>query len=311
MNELKDVMKSVFPREVLTEIAEAIPGDCKKNMIIIGSLAAGYHFFAEKGSMAIRTKDADCLLSPRIKAVHAGEAIAEKLFASGWAQADSGNWGKPGNKNTPPDQLPAVRLTPPGKTGWFIELLTVPKSQKDRDRKWVSLKTSRGYFGLPSFGFLSLTNYEPLRIDLGIYIARPEMMALANMLEHPAIGPELMSGMLQGRRIKRSNKDLGRVLAIAYLSTGKDEDIMTEWPKIWQNALQDRFPDDWRNLARNTGAGIRLLLRNETDLAEAYHTCRYGLLAAQPPTMEQLKIAGQRLLQDAVEPLEKMGGIGK
>ena len=75
-----------------------------------------------------------------------------------------------------------------------------------------------------------------------------------------------MSGMLQGRRIKRSNKDLGRVLAIAYLSTGKDEDIMTEWPKIWQNALQDRFPDDWRNLARNTGAGIRLLLRNETDL---------------------------------------------
>ncbi len=306
---MEDAMKSVYPRQVLSEIAGAIPGGCKKNMIIIGSLAVGYHFFVENESMAIRTKDADCLLSPRIKAVPAGEAIAEKLFDSGWVQADSGKWGKPGNENTPTDQLPALRLTPPGRKDWFIELLTVPESQKDRDRKWVSLKTSRGYFGLPSFGFLSLTDFKPLKTALGVYIARPEMMALANMLEHPSISPDLMSGKIHGDKIKRSNKDLGRVLAIAYLSIAKNEDIMTEWPGLWREALQKRFPDDWQNLAQSAGSGIRQLLQSASDLDEAYHTCKYGLLASQQPTMSQLKIAGQRLLQDAVEPLAEMTKI--
>jgi hypothetical protein len=309
MSEMNDVMKSVFPGEVLSEIAKAIPDECKNNIIIIGSLAVGYHFFAGNGSMVVRTKDADCLLSPRIRAVPAGEAIAEKLFDSGWSIKEGGEWNRPGDENTPPDKLPAIRLNPPGNTDWFIELLTVPESSKEREKKWLPFKTSRGYFGLPSFGFLSLTNYDPIKTELGIYVARPAMMALANMLEHPSIGPDLMSGMIQGRRIKRSNKDLGRVLAIAYLSTGKDEDIMTEWPKMWRKALQNRFPDDWQNLARNTGSGIRQLLQSETDLEESYHTCRYGLLASQPPTMEQLKIAGRRLLQDAVEPLEKTGGL--
>ncbi len=306
MSEMEDAMKSVYPRQVLSEIAEAIPDDCKKYMTIIGSLAVGYHFFVENESMAIRTKDADCLLSPRIKAVPAGMEIAEKLFDSGWLQAESGNWGKPGNESTPPDQLPAVRLTPPGGKGWFIELLTVPESQKDRARKWISLKTSRGYFGLPSFGFLSLTDFEPLETELGIRIARPEMMALANMLEHPSISTVLMSGMIHDRKIKRSNKDLGRVLAIACLSTAKNEDIMMEWPGLWRTALKKLFPDDWRNLAQSADSGIRQLLQSESDLDEAYHTCIYGLLASQPLKMDQLKIAGQRLLQDAVEPLVKM-----
>jgi len=218
MSEMKDAMKSVYPRQVLNEIAVAIPEDCKKYMTIIGSLAVGYHFFVENESMAIRTKDADCLLSPRIRAIPAGMEIAEKLFDSGWVQAKSGNWVNPGNENTPPDQLPAVRLTPPGGKDWFIELLTVPESQKDRARKWIPLKTSRGYFGLPSFGFISLTDFEPLETEMGICIARPEMMALANMLEHPSISPDLMSGIIHDRKIKRSNKDLGRVLAIACLS---------------------------------------------------------------------------------------------
>ena len=196
-------------------------------------------------------------------------------------------------------------MNPPGNTDWFIELLTVPEFPSDLDRKWIRLKTSRGYFALPSFGFLSLTNYEPIKTELGIYIARPELMVLANMLEHPEIKPDTMSGLIQGRTIKRSNKDLGRVLAIAYLSTGQDEDVLETWPDIWQKALQDRFPEDWQKLARGSGSGLRQLLRSEPDLNEAYHTCRYGLLAMRPPTLEQLRIAGERLLLDAVELLEK------
>ena len=80
MNHLTGAAKPVSPGAVLAEIVNAIPEECKANMIIIGSLAAGYHFFVEDENMVVRTKDADCLLSPRIAAVSVGEAITEKLF---------------------------------------------------------------------------------------------------------------------------------------------------------------------------------------------------------------------------------------
>ena len=35
-------MKPLSPTEVMAKIAEALPADCKENVIIIGSLAAGY-----------------------------------------------------------------------------------------------------------------------------------------------------------------------------------------------------------------------------------------------------------------------------
>ncbi len=102
--------------------------------------------------------------------------------------------------------------------------------------------TGYGHFGLPSFGFLSLANFNPLPTDAGIAIARPEMMALANLLEHPVIGSDTMSGGFAGRTdIKRSNKDLGRVLAIARLATTRDEDALLTWPKLWEQALQDGY----------------------------------------------------------------------
>lgn len=296
--------KSISPRAVLTEIAEAIPKECKENMIIIGSLAVGYYYFVGNETMVVRTKDADCLLSPRIEAVHAAEAITEKLFDSGWSLFKSGEWTKPGNENTPLLQLPAVRLNPPGNTDWFIELLTVPESPSDLGNQWISLKTKYGCFGIPSFGFLSLTNYEPLETELGLCIARPEMMALANMLEHSEIKPETMSGLIQGREIKRSNKDLGRVLAITYLSTGQNVDSLEKWNEAWQKALKNRFPENWKDLARGIGSGLQELLQSPLDIDEAYHTCRYGLLASHPPSLAQLRIAGERLLQDTIKPIE-------
>lgn len=298
-------MKPVSPRAVLSEIVEAIPEDCKKNMIIIGSLAVGYHFFAENEEMVVRTKDADCLLSPRVEAVHAGEMITNQLLDCGWDFSNAGGWGLPGNENTQLNELSAVRLHPPGKKEWFIELLTVPEDSSDRDKKWKRLHTKHGDFGLPGCGFLSLTNYSPLEKEkLGIKIARPELMALANMLEHPEIKPETMSGLIQNRETKRSNKDLGRVLAIAYLSTAQNPDSLETWSDMWQKALKNRFPENWQELAKKTGSGIRELLGSIPDLDEAYHTCRYGLLASQPPSQEQLRIAGERLLLDAIEPLE-------
>lgn len=47
---------ALSPTEVLTKVAQALPADVRANVIIIGSLAAGYHFFAGDGARAIRTK---------------------------------------------------------------------------------------------------------------------------------------------------------------------------------------------------------------------------------------------------------------
>ena len=300
-----DVMRLVSPAAVLKQIATAVPEDCRENIIIIGSLAAGYHFFGDNASLMVRTKDADCLLSPRVEAISAGVAVTERLFQKNWRFRPDSKWSTPGNESTPDDQLPAVRLNPPGEPDWFIELLTVPESPTDMKKRWVRLATSAGHFGLCSFGFLSLTNYRPISTPLGIAIARPELMALANLLEHPEIRPETMSGLIAAREIKRSNKDLGRVLAIARLTVGRNEDAFLDWPALWRDAMQARFPDTWRMLVGKTGAGLRQLLDRPNDLDEARHTCEYGLLASAPSTTEQLGLVGLRLLQDAVEPLEQ------
>ena len=300
-----DALEPISPETTLREIAKAIPSECRENMIIIGSLAVGYHYFRDHASMVVRTKDADCLLSPRVQAIPAGVAVTEKLFEENWRFRKDGKRSEPGDAETPDGDLPAVRLHPPQTSEWFLELLAVPESLEARGMQHTRLETRFGHFDLISLRFLGLINHDPIKTDLGIWIARPEMMALANLLEHPEIRHEVMSGGFAGRSgVKRSNKDLGRVLAIARLAVGRDEDAMEAWPGLWKSALQDRFPEEWRELAARTGQGLRVLLASEPDLEQALHTCINGLLASKPPTLEQMRIAGQRLLQDAIEPLE-------
>lgn len=304
----EEIVKLISPSAVLERIASAIPSDFWENIIVIGSLAAGYHFFGDNSKLQVRTKDVDCLLSPRIKAIPAGEAVANRLFADHWELRTEGEWGHPGDASTPDDKLPVVRLHPPGSTEWFIELLTVPDSESDLGRKDIRIVTSQGHFSLCSFGFLSLAEFQPIHTPFGIAIARPETMALANLLHHPAIGDQPMSGIIGGRRIKRSNKDLGRVLALSYLAEARQEDSLLSWPQVWAAALQSRFPTIWRSLVPNVGNGLRQLIQpeNESDLDEARHTCEYGLLVSQAPSLKLLEVTGKRLLQDAIEPLEKL-----
>lgn len=119
--------RRVNPAKVLREIANAVPEDCRECIIVVGSLAAGYHFRKQLRGLAVRTKDADCLLSPRAEAIKAGVAITEQLLNAGWQYHLTPTHPAPGTDSTPEDRLPAVRLSPPGPSGWFIELLTVPK----------------------------------------------------------------------------------------------------------------------------------------------------------------------------------------
>jgi hypothetical protein len=294
------------PRDVLEQVAAALPEECRASVIIIGSLAAGYYYFGDDPESQVRTKDVDCMISPHIKAVPVGRIVAESLLEADWRLREDAEWGEPGTASTPAEELPLVRLHPPDTKEWFLELMASPASPAESGKSFVRLETRRGHFGLCSFGFLSLVEEEPIRTEFGIAIARPEMMALANLLHHPSIGPESMSGLIEGRKIKRSNKDLGRVLALAYLATEQNEDALRDWPALWVAALKNRFPEAWASLCGRAGAGLRQLLTSEADMEEAALTCAFGLLASYGMTPRMLRIAGLRLLQDAVEPLEAM-----
>lgn len=295
-------MNNVSPYQVFKQVSEAVPKEFHKNIIIVGSLAAGYHFFGNKPRLQIRTKDIDCVLSPRIDAVSSGETIAQKLLDDNWKTRTDGDFTKPGNDNTPDEELPAIRLYPPGNNDWFLEFLTLPESENELGKNWVRIKLKTGHYGLCSFRYILLTSYKPHKTDFGLSYARPEMMVLANLLEHPKIKPDRMSSLFEDRAIKRSNKDLGRVLAIAHLTS---EDEIEGWPDAWIEALRYCFPSHWKTLIPKIGMGIRELLKSEIDLEEARITCNTGLLAYQNVTNDQLSVIGKRLLQDAIKPFEK------
>jgi hypothetical protein len=74
---------------------------------------------------------------------------------------------------------------------------------------------------------------------------------------------------------------------------------MEHWPAKWVEVLKEKFGKEWPRLAGQTGAGLRQLLgsRNEPDFEEAHHSCVFGLLASQPPTVDELRATGERVLQ--------------
>jgi len=293
------------PDELMGQLAGALPPECRESTIVIGSLAAAYHFYGGDREKLVQTKDIDCLLSPNVKALPVARTMFEKLLDSRWEPMFDPRWPAPGTAETPLDDLPMVRLCPPGNPEWNLELLNAPGASGPEKRMASRLETKHGHFQLCSFSYLGLAEVDPLPTPYGILVARPEMMALANALHHPAIGEERMAGLIEGRRIKRSNKDLGRVLVLAWLAERKDPDALLGWAGAWKHGLQTRFPGDWERLAARTGSGIEALLASEPDLDEAHHAAIHGLLRSFMIGPEALAATGRRLLLDAVKSLTR------
>jgi hypothetical protein len=290
--------KDIQADAVLGEVVNAIHPDVRPHIIVIGSLAAAYWLSGADSSFIVRTKDVDSVLSPRGTAPKNAKAIAEELLLAGWKPRPDEDFGTPGTFDTPDDRLPALRLNPPNSDEWFIELLTEPEPGQST-RQWLRFTLSNGdHYGLPSFRFTSIATYRAGMTTFGILVARPEMMALANLLEHPEIKPDT----IKETSIRRSNKDLGRVLAIARLSTDAD---IEKWANAWVGALKTEFPLEWKDLARSAGNGLRQLLSSPADLQQATETCNNGLLASRSVTAEQLKATGERLLVSAIADLER------
>ena len=107
-----------------------------------------------------------------------------------------------------------------------------------------------------------------------------------------------MSDPMGGRLIKRANKDLGRVVAMAHLSDQLDETAVEQWPQIWLQAMQElRAPESTRVKLDTINTRMQALLGSYEDQVEALHSVNYGLLSSRPMDMSQLNIAIRRYLQ--------------
>lgn len=284
------------PRVLFQLIASHVPDDLHENILIVGSLAAAYHFRDQLEFGGVNTKDADVIVQPA-GAVAECRAIATRLLNDGWRRKDN-CYPRPAPE--PVRDLRAIRLYPPHSDAYFIELLAFPGAEQAEKQVWIPCQLSDGWYGVPSFRFLGLTGHNQQQAETGLRYAAPAMMALANLLSHPTLGTAMMSEAIDGRILLRSAKDLGRVLALAWLST---RDEVRAWGEEWEAALRARFPTEYPALAGQVGNGLRSLLDDADALDQARHALAYGLLAGKGVTAENLKAVGAQLLVDTIEPL--------
>lgn len=289
------------PTHVFDLIAAHVPADLRPNVLVVGSLAAAYHF-RDQLLEGVRTKDADVVIQPA-GAIKECTAIATRLVENGWRKRIHPQF-PPGA--TPEGNLPAIRLAPPNTDTFFIELHAFPEFDQREMRAWVPIQLDDGWYGLPSFRFLGLTEVGRLPTDNGLSYAAPAMMALANLLSHPAVSNDIIeSERLAGRNILRSAKDLGRVLALAHLST---LDEVESWGNAWDRALRARFPTEHAALAAHAGDGLRALLERPDALEDALAAVTVGLLSGKNVRMVELRGLAARVLDLALAQLARLAG---
>jgi hypothetical protein len=290
------------PTLLFERIAHDVPKELHSHLFIVGSLAAAYYHRASLNRQVVNTKDADVIIHPA-GAITECRDIAERLLDAGWRRIEICH---PSPVPEPADSLSAIRLHPPESNAYFIELLGLPHADQRELKRWIPCALQDGWYGIPCFRFMAILVSQRKSSEVGIDYAAPELMALANLLSHPRLGTERMSALIEGRRLLRSAKDLGRVLALAYLTPSDEIDA---WAETWWMALERHFPNEAADLADRAGAGLRELISDDAALGEAYVTTSTGLLGGHRVDTQKLRIAGERLLLDVVEPLRALAGV--
>jgi hypothetical protein len=289
----------VDPEAFFRLVTAHLPPELQPHILVVGSLAAAYHHRAElqrRGLQGVRTKDVDLIIHPA-GAVAECRRIAAQLLEEGWRHTAQ-CW--PSHQPDPSDALRAIRLYPPTSNAYFIELLALPEQGQQELKRWIPVELNDGWYGLPSFRFMGLTSHDARRSEHGIRYACPSMMALSNLLSHRELGTTLISQPIGGRALLRSAKDLGRVLALAYLAGRAETET---WPERWEEALRHHFPKEYREIAARAGQGLRELLEDHAAMEQALHAVGINLLSGLGLTIDHLDATARRLMVDAIEPL--------
>jgi len=294
-------MIELDPKKLLRRLASEIPKSMHRHVLVVGSLAAAYHYRTALQRRAVNTKDADLVVHPAGD-VGSSRRIAERLLHLGWTRTEDCH-ARP--SATPTDELRAIRLHPPDSKDYFVELLGVPGRRQRKTLAWVPVRLADGWYGIGCLRYMAIPAADRRRSAEGIDVASPASMALANLLSHPDLSTQRMSAPLGGRTLLRSAKDLGRVLGLAILEGQEGTRL---WAKTWGRLLRKTYPAGWKPLARRAGSGLRALLKSRLTMDEARITLDVGLLSGRRVDEDALRAAGERLIDDALEPLRLSAG---
>ena len=290
-------MAKLDPQAVLESFKTAFPARFHKNICVVGSLAAAYHFRMKLESFVVNTKDADLVLNTAGDSETCKE-LARHLRKNGWTHRYPAE--KPPAPNSDnPENLPFIRLYPPDNQDFFIEFLGLPAKDQSPEKVITPIQLSDGWFAVPRFRFMGPTAFDLQTSTQGIPYAAPWMMALANLLSHPILKPEVMSSKIAGRDIWRCSKDLGRVLTLAWLSDRRD---LERWAPAWTAGTKDSFPKTWREVIPRARQALTAVLGNAQCMEQAHHTAANGLLAGKNITEENLRAVGEQLVADVLRP---------
>ena len=76
------MMDPITPRDVLRQVAQAIPEALRGDIIIVGSLAASYQLLRD-AEQVVRTKDIDAMIAPHARAVVSATRVTDRLLGEG------------------------------------------------------------------------------------------------------------------------------------------------------------------------------------------------------------------------------------
>ena len=282
---------------LLRHVAERVPPNLRRNVVVIGSIASAWAFRDVSGTNSVATKDIDLLLLPAVDAVANAESLGQELLAEGW-KPQYPNDIEPGAADTPDDQLPALRLRPPQDGPfWFVELLAEPPRDQATRKHWQRIRTDVGDFGLPSFRYLPVAVHDAEETEFGLRVARPARMALAHMLEHKEPDRTPISSV--PGTPPRFTKDVGRAIALWWLA-GEQSPLSGErWLTEWRETLAALYPD---RMVEIKAAAQRGLISVSDYLGDAHSIALNSLLAPHGTTIDAWRRAYAGLL-DLVESL--------